>query len=121
MGEVPAGAALPTMRFDAGSMRTSVPGGSSDTQAEPAQKMTPTGFGRRMVAVTWPVAGSTRWISPRLPVTHSEPAPTAPTSGIFTRVRVTTPVAGLMRLTDPVAISVRDPQRAGGGAQSGVF
>src|SRR5262245_29320361 len=89
------------MRFDAGSMRTSLPGDPTDAQAEPAQKMTCTAFVSRTVAVTRPVAGSTRCTAPWLDVPHSEPAPTASTSGMFRRVRVTTPVAGSMRLTDP--------------------
>jgi hypothetical protein len=41
-------------------MRTRVPGGSADAQAEPAQKVTFTAFFGPMVAVTRPVAGSTR-------------------------------------------------------------
>src|SRR5262245_54766779 len=103
MGDVPARTAVPTMRFDAGSIRLSVPGGSADAHAEPAQKVMFTAFfGRPMVAVTRPVAGSTRWTPPSLPVPHSEPAPTAVTSGTLVRVRVTAPVAGLMRLTDPL-------------------
>jgi len=83
-------------------MRTTVPWVSSSAQAEPAQKMTDAASGRPMVAVTRPVAGSTRSIPPWLGITHSDPAPTALTSGMFTRVRVA-PAAGLMRVTDPLA------------------
>src|SRR5262249_7298322 len=83
--------------------------------------MTCTAFVSRTVAVTRPVAGSTRCTAPWLDVPHSEPAPTASTSGMFRRVRVTTPVSGSMRLTDPsplplVTQSAPAPGTGGAGA-----
>src|SRR5215472_13758169 len=101
MGDVPSRAALPMIWFDARSTRTRAAGGLVDIQAEPAHKVTPTAFGRPMVAVTLPVAGSTRWSPPCMGVTQSEPAPAAATLGMLTRVRVTAPAAGLIWLTDP--------------------